>query len=61
MNIKIKISTLKILHLNFFKSFDLNLEFQFQINILEFQNLYFQSENYQLNLKIDILILNIFI
>jgi hypothetical protein len=38
MNIKIYISTLKILHLNFLKSFDLNLEFQFQINILDFQN-----------------------
>jgi hypothetical protein len=38
MNIKIYISTLKILHLNFKKSFDLNLEFQFQINILDSQN-----------------------
>jgi hypothetical protein len=38
MNIKIYISTLKILHKNFFKSFYLNLKFQFQINILDYQN-----------------------
>jgi hypothetical protein len=38
MNIKIYISTLKILHLNIKRSFDLNLEFHFQINILDFQN-----------------------
>jgi hypothetical protein len=38
MNIKFYISTLKILHLNFFKSFDLNLEFQFQINIFDSPN-----------------------
>jgi hypothetical protein len=35
---KIHISTLKILHLNFKQSFDLNLKFQFQFIIIYFQN-----------------------
>jgi hypothetical protein len=35
---KFYISTLKILHLNFKLSFDLNLQFKFQIIILDFQN-----------------------
>jgi hypothetical protein len=38
MNIKIYISSLKNLHLNIKKSLDLNLEFHFQINILDSQN-----------------------
>jgi hypothetical protein len=38
MNIKIYISTFKNLHLNIKKSFDLNLEFHFQINILDSHN-----------------------
>jgi hypothetical protein len=38
LNIKIYISTLKNLHLNIKKSFDFNLEFDFQINILDSQN-----------------------
>jgi hypothetical protein len=38
MNMNIHISTLKILHLNFKQSFDLNLKFQFQIIILDSQN-----------------------
>jgi hypothetical protein len=38
MNIKIYISILIFLNLVFKKSFDLNLEFQFQIIILDFQN-----------------------
>jgi hypothetical protein len=38
MNIKIYISTLKKLHLNIKKSFDLNLKFHFQIIFLDSQN-----------------------
>jgi hypothetical protein len=38
MNMKIYISALKILHLNFKWSFDSNLKFEFQIIILYFQN-----------------------
>jgi hypothetical protein len=38
MNIKNYISTPRIVHFKVFKSFDLNLEFQFQINILDSQN-----------------------